>query len=70
MIFTNRLQSKSICFSLSDKLVFQKVAVALGLDRCDLFVSGAAPLNRQTMEFFLSLNIPIMEVYGMSESSG
>lgn len=50
--------------------MFSKVKSALGLDRCHSFISGAAPLNQQTAEFFLSLDIPIGEMYGMSESSG
>jgi len=57
-------------FPLANSLVFNKVRAALGLDRCHMCASGAAPISRQTLEFFLSLNIPIMEVYGMSESSG
>ena len=39
-------------------------------DRCRLAASGAAPIARDTLDFFLSLGIPIYEVYGMSESSG
>jgi long-chain-fatty-acid--CoA ligase ACSBG len=61
--------SKSFMFSLADMVVFSKVRAALGLDRCRLMASGAAPMSRETLEFFLSLNIPIMEVYGMSEST-
>lgn len=32
--------------------------------------SGAAPISKQTLEFFMSLNLPIMEVYGMTETTG
>ncbi|XP_010599335.2 long-chain-fatty-acid--CoA ligase ACSBG2 [Loxodonta africana] len=57
-------------YRMAKTLVFNKVRNALGLDRCYLFVSGAAPLTPETSEFFLSLDIPIGEMYGMSESSG
>lgn len=59
-----------LCFGLADRLVFKKVRLALGLDRCKACMSGAAPIMRDTLEFFFGLNIPIFEVYGMSESSG
>lgn len=55
---------------LANKLVFSKVREKLGLERCRLFISTAAPISVDTLEFFLSLNIPITEVYGMSECTG
>jgi len=69
MAIMNR-KSMPMCFNLAEKLVFKKVREALGLDRCKLCLSGAAPIMRDTLNFFYSLNMPIMEVYGMSESSG
>ncbi|XP_078530572.1 long-chain-fatty-acid--CoA ligase ACSBG2-like isoform X3 [Lissotriton helveticus] len=57
-------------FSLANMLFFQRVKTALGLDRCTLCMTGAAPITNDTMDFFLSHNIPLMEVYGMSECSG
>jgi long-subunit acyl-CoA synthetase (AMP-forming) len=50
--------------------VFSKVKDALGLDQCRIAVTSAAPISKSTLEFFLSLGIPIMEVYGMSECTG
>ncbi|DAA27887.1 long-chain-fatty-acid--CoA ligase ACSBG2 isoform X2 [Bos taurus] len=57
-------------YRMAKALVFTKIKNSLGLDHCRIFISGAAPLNQETSEFFLSLDIPIGEVYGMSESSG
>ncbi|CAN9512653.1 unnamed protein product [Ophioblennius macclurei] len=57
-------------FMLANNLVFKKVRAALGLDRCRVCLSGAAPITKDTLEYFMSLNIPLMEVYGMSESTG
>lgn len=62
--------SRSFTFSIADMLVFSKVKAALGLDRCKMCCSGAAPMNKDTLDFFLSLDLPVMEVYGMSESTG
>jgi long-subunit acyl-CoA synthetase (AMP-forming) len=57
-------------WGLADKLVFSKVREKLGLDRCRLQVTSAAPISRDTLEFFLSLGLIIHEVYGMSECTG
>lgn len=57
-------------YHVAKKLVFNKVRKALGLDRCTKCYTGAAPITKDTLEFFLSLNIPVYELYGMSESSG
>uniref|UniRef100_A0A8D2MMN2 long-chain-fatty-acid--CoA ligase n=1 Tax=Zonotrichia albicollis TaxID=44394 RepID=A0A8D2MMN2_ZONAL len=57
-------------FRLARQLVYRKVRKAIGLERCTKCYTGAAPITRETLEFFLSLNIPVMELYGMSESSG
>ncbi|XP_018415207.1 PREDICTED: long-chain-fatty-acid--CoA ligase ACSBG2 isoform X2 [Nanorana parkeri] len=57
-------------YHVAKKMVFKKVRKALGLDRCSKCYTGAAPITKDTLEFFLSLNIPVYELYGMSESSG
>jgi long-chain-fatty-acid--CoA ligase ACSBG len=56
-------------WSLANAIVFKKVREALGLDRCNFTCSGAAPMMKETLEFFLSFNIQIYDIYGMSESS-
>jgi long-subunit acyl-CoA synthetase (AMP-forming) len=55
---------------LADRLVFSKVRDRLGLDQAKLCISSAAPISLDTLEYFLSLGIPIFEVYGMSECTG
>jgi long-chain-fatty-acid--CoA ligase ACSBG len=57
-------------WSLANMLVFKKVREALGFQRCKGFGVGAAPIKMETLEYFMSLNIPIRPTYGMSESSG
>ena len=42
----------------------------LGLDRCGFFGSGAAPISKEVLEFFWSLDMPIIEGFGMSETTG
>ena len=55
---------------LADFLVFQNVKKALGLDRCKIIINAAAPLQPATDEYFRSLNLRIIDLYGMSEATG
>jgi len=55
---------------LASSLVFKKVRTAMGLDRCKMCMTAAAPLMKETLDFFASLDMPIMEIYGLSETSG
>jgi long-chain acyl-CoA synthetase len=57
-------------YRLADKLIFSKLKPALGMGRARVCVSGAAPIAREVLEFFASLDIGIWEVYGQSEGSG
>jgi len=57
-------------WTVANTLVFRKVRQALGLDRARICMTAAAPIMRDTLDFFASLNIRILEIYGMSETSG
>merc|ERR1712127_255390 len=57
-------------FKIFQKIYYSKVKALLGLGECKSFITGAAPMERQTFNYFLSLDIRILELYGMSESSG
>ncbi|XP_062998686.1 long-chain-fatty-acid--CoA ligase ACSBG1 [Elgaria multicarinata webbii] len=55
---------------LADALVLAKIRHALGFSHCQKHFCGAAPLSTDALQFFLGLNIPLYEAYGMSETTG
>lgn len=57
-------------YELAKFLVFGSVRKALGLDQCRIIFNAAAPLQKVTSEYFLSLGIEISDIYGMSEATG
>ena len=57
-------------YRIADRLVFSKVRDRLGLDQARFLVVSAAPMAQETLDYFQSLGLPIMEVYGMSECTG
>jgi len=63
-------QAKPMLHGLADKLVLSKARDALGLDQCKVFLTGAAPISKETLEYFGQLGMMIQNVYGMSESVG
>ena len=53
-----------------DRTVLAPARALLGLDKITRATSGAAPISVETLRYLHGLNIPLMEVWGMSETSG
>ena len=51
-------------WNFADRFVFKKVKEALGFQRCKIYVVGSAPTRQDVHEFFMSYNMPLMELYG------
>ena len=67
----NQLAGKGtgLTFNIANKLIFNKIKEGIGFDQCKILLVGAAPISKACLDYFLSLNILVMNIYGMSESS-
>ncbi len=57
-------------YKIADKLVLSKIKQALGLSRAVILVTSAAPISAEVLDFFMSFDLRIQEVYGQSEDCG
>lgn len=51
-------------------LVLEPLKRRIGFDRVRMAISGAAPAAPELFDYFQALGVPLMEGYGMTESSG
>jgi long-chain-fatty-acid--CoA ligase ACSBG len=63
-------KASPLVYPVVNFLVFNKIKKALGLENSKIFAFGAAPLKKQTLEFFKSIGFVLHNIYGMSESTG
>lgn len=61
-------QPTTLAWKLANKLAYSKVAEAFG-GRVRIFVSGGAPLGIDTVKWFASVGIAVLEGYGLTETS-
>lgn len=64
----DKMEENTLLYKLAELLVFKKVKSAFG-GRVRFFVSGAASLPKVIGEFFDALSIPVIEGYGLTETS-
>jgi long-chain acyl-CoA synthetase len=57
-------------YAFLDEVAFKGVRELLGLDACEIAVSGAAPIPADMLGWFRAIGVPMSEIYGMSENTG
>ena len=53
-----------------DDVGFRAIREMIGLDQCDLAITGAAPIPPDILRWYRAIGVPLSEIYGMSENSG
>ena len=59
-----------LTFALWYLLVFRALQNFIGLRRARVALTGAAPISPLILQYFRTIGVPLVEVYGMTESSG
>jgi long-chain acyl-CoA synthetase len=57
-------------FTLARWLALNNVRKLIGIHRSRYLVTGAAPISPELVKWYLSLGVPMLEVWGMTESCG
>lgn len=57
-------------FAFYYALVFRSLQNFIGLRQAKVALTGAAPISQAVVRFFRTMGIPLVEVYGMTESCG
>ena len=65
-----RSLSERLLFAICYLLVFRALQNYIGLRRTHVAMTGAAPISPRIVRFFRTIGVPLVEVYGMTESSG
>ena len=51
-------------------LVLDNVRKLIGIHRCRFLITGAAPISPDLVRWYMALGIPMLEVWGMTETGG
>ncbi len=65
-----RSLGEKLRFAFYYSLVFRALQNFIGLRQARVALTGAAPISPAIVLFFRTLGVPLVEVYGMTESSG
>jgi len=57
-------------FALARVLILGNVRKMIGIDRARFCVTGAAPISPELVKWYLALGVPMVEVWGMTETCG
>ena len=63
-------KSKPFGYWVANTFVFNNIKKKLGFQDTKLFVTGSAPIAKEVLEYLSSIDIPVFEVFGLSETAG
>ncbi len=66
----DRSLPERVKFGLSYWLIFRALQNFIGLRKTRIAMTGAAPISPAIVHFFRAIGVPLIEVYGLTESSG
>jgi long-chain acyl-CoA synthetase len=67
---SDRTLTERIRFALAYWLIFRALQNFIGLRKTRIAMTGAAPISPAIVHFFRAIGVPLVEVYGLTESSG
>lgn len=62
--------SLKLKFQLAKLLALNNVRKMIGIHRARFLVTGAAPISPELVKWYLALGVPMLEVWGMTETCG
>jgi long-chain acyl-CoA synthetase len=65
-----RSLGEKLTYGIAYLLVFRALQNYVGLRRAHVAMTGAAPISPRIVRFFRTLGVPLVEVYGATETSG
>lgn len=65
-----RTLAERLVFAFYYLLIFRSLHNFIGLRRARVALTGAAPISPAIVQYFRSLGVPLIEAYGMTETSG
>jgi len=68
--WTIKKGGSSFWLSLANKLVFPTVRKKMVGENLKALICGSAPLTPETQDYFRMLGIPVLQVYGLTETTG
>ena len=68
--FGQMTAGEKLRFALAYILVFRALQNYIGLTRTKIAMTGAAPISPRIVRFFRTMGVPLVEVYGATETSG
>lgn len=59
-----------ICYLISRLIICNSIKKNIGLNNCRTFYNTASNISKKTLDYFAEIDIPIYEMYGMTETCG